>query len=104
MGGRIVASSFPVNGQQLMMQVDSLTSAMMDMNVTMEEDMEVSKVEKFFSYCCFKDTTKESGQDKDTKRSLAILPQQEEMQQQEQYHLQLSQYQQQQQQIFYHQH
>merc|ERR1712243_350165 len=88
-GGRIVASSFPVNGQQLMMQVDSLTSAMMDMNVAMEEDME--------------DATKEGGQNKDSKRSLAMLPQQEEMQQQEQYHLQLSQYQQQQQQIFYHQ-
>merc|ERR1711942_263501 len=66
--------------------------------------MEVSKEDKFYSYCCFKETTKESGQDKDTKRSLAILPQQEEMQQQEQYHLQLSQYQQQQQQIFYRQH
>merc|ERR1719342_1206115 len=60
--------------------------------------MEVSKEDKFYSYCCFKDTTKESGQNKDTKRSLAILPQQEEMQQQEQYHLQLSQYQQQQEQ------
>merc|ERR1719312_44940 len=66
--------------------------------------MEVSKVGKFYSYRCFKETTKESGQDKDTKTPLSILPQQEEMQQQEQYHLQLSQYQQQQQQIFYHQH
>ena len=44
-GGRVVASSqasqFPVNGQQLMMQLDNLTNAMMGMNVTMEEGMEV---------------------------------------------------------------
>ena len=43
-GGRIVASSqghFPVNGQQLMMQLDSMTSAMMNMDVSMEEEMEV---------------------------------------------------------------
>ena len=45
-GGRIVASSqghFPLNGQQLMMQLDSLTSAMMDMDVSVEEEMEVYK-------------------------------------------------------------
>jgi hypothetical protein len=43
-GSRIVASSqgqFPVNGQQLMMQLDSITSSMMDMNVSMEDEMEV---------------------------------------------------------------
>ena len=48
-GGRIVASSqghFPLNGQQLMMQLDSLTSAMMDMDVSMEEEMEVYKENK----------------------------------------------------------
>merc|ERR1712186_46387 len=42
-GGRIVAASqgnFHLNGQQLMMQLDSLTSAMMDMDVSMEEEME----------------------------------------------------------------
>ena len=42
-GGRIVASSqghFPVNGQQLMMQLDSMTSAMMNMDVSMKEEME----------------------------------------------------------------
>ena len=42
-GGKIISSSFsshgkfPVNGQQLMMQLDSLTSCMMDMVVTSEE-------------------------------------------------------------------
>merc|ERR1719370_1871573 len=89
-GGRIVASSqsnFPVNGQQLMMQVDSLTSAMMDMNVTMEDDME--------------DTAKESAQNKDANLALKILTtgqqlqHQQEIRQQEQYNLQLCQYQQQ---------
>jgi len=42
-GGRVVASSqgqFPINGQQLMMQLDSLTCAMTDMTVTTEEEME----------------------------------------------------------------
>ena len=49
-GGKIISSSFhshgqfPVNGQQLMMQLDSLTSCMMDMVVTTEEvEMEVRK-------------------------------------------------------------
>ena len=56
-GGRIVASSqghFPLNGQQLMMQLDSLTSAMMDMDVSMEEEMEVYKENKilFAIYIC----------------------------------------------------
>eukprot|EP00092_Neocalanus_flemingeri_P014884 GFUD01016075.1.p1 GENE.GFUD01016075.1~~GFUD01016075.1.p1 ORF type:complete len:159 (-),score=60.09 GFUD01016075.1:142-618(-) len=41
-GGRVVSrnSQFPINGQQLMMQVDSLTCAMTDMTVTTEEGME----------------------------------------------------------------
>ena len=45
--GRVVASSyssnvqFPINGQQLMMQLDSLTSAMTDMGVSNQEEMEV---------------------------------------------------------------
>merc|ERR1712243_149635 len=42
-GGRIVASSqghFPVNGQKLMMKLESMTSAMMNMDVSMEEEME----------------------------------------------------------------
>ena len=49
-GGRIVVSSqgqSPGNGQQLMMQLDSLTSAMMDMNVSMEDRMEVIKSNKY---------------------------------------------------------
>ena len=49
-GGRIVASSqgqFPGNGQHLMMQLDSLTSAMMDMNVSMKDEMEVIKSNKY---------------------------------------------------------
>ena len=37
--GRIVAASqVPVNGQQLMMQVDNMTSAMTDMMVTSSEE------------------------------------------------------------------
>ena len=46
-GGRVGASScssnapFHINGQQLMMQLDSLTSAMTDMVVSNEEEMEV---------------------------------------------------------------
>merc|ERR1712096_527186 len=42
-GGRVVTSSyssngqFPINGQQLMMQLESLTSSMMDMAVTTDE-------------------------------------------------------------------
>merc|ERR1712215_616212 len=42
-GGKVVATSqgqFPVNGQQLMMQVDRLTSAMMDMQMDRDEDMQ----------------------------------------------------------------
>eukprot|EP00092_Neocalanus_flemingeri_P002690 GFUD01002880.1.p1 GENE.GFUD01002880.1~~GFUD01002880.1.p1 ORF type:complete len:148 (-),score=59.79 GFUD01002880.1:88-531(-) len=45
-GGRVMAGSyssnvpFALNGQQLMMQLDSLTSAMTDMTVTQEEEME----------------------------------------------------------------
>ena len=45
-GGRTIISSpghIPVNGQQLMMQLDSLTSSMMDMNVSMEDEMEVDQ-------------------------------------------------------------
>ena len=44
-GGRVVSSShgqFPVNGQQLMMQLDSLTCAMTDMAVSTEEEMETA--------------------------------------------------------------
>merc|ERR1711892_781944 len=47
MGGRVVSSSngqYPVNGQQLMMQLDSLTCAMTDMAVTNnEEEMETAE-------------------------------------------------------------
>merc|ERR1711887_469979 len=42
-GGKVVATSqgqFPVNGQQLTMQVDRLTSAMMDMQMDKDEDMQ----------------------------------------------------------------
>ena len=52
-GGRIVASSlgqFPVNGQQLMMQLDSLTSSMMDMNVSLEDEMEVITSNKHLKF------------------------------------------------------
>ena len=49
-GGRVVTSSYssngkyPNNGQQLMMQLDSLTSSMMDMAVTTDEvEMEVKR-------------------------------------------------------------
>merc|ERR1712106_392902 len=75
-GGRIVASSqghFPLNGQQLMMQLDSLTSAMMDMDVSMEEEMEAE--------------TAQSGQiqqlagDKPAPDDLQIKHQQQEQQQ-----------------------
>ena len=44
-GGRVVSSShgqFPINGQQLMMQLDSLTCAMTDMAVTTDEEMETA--------------------------------------------------------------
>ena len=49
MGGKVVSSSqrqFPVNGQQLMMQLETMTSAMTDMTVTSyEEKMETGDQE-----------------------------------------------------------
>jgi hypothetical protein len=51
--GRMVTSiyssnvQFPINGQQLMMQLDSLTSSMRDMEVTKEEDMVGNKLHLF---------------------------------------------------------
>eukprot|EP00092_Neocalanus_flemingeri_P030154 GFUD01032732.1.p1 GENE.GFUD01032732.1~~GFUD01032732.1.p1 ORF type:complete len:186 (-),score=73.10 GFUD01032732.1:167-724(-) len=49
-GGRVVTScssngQFPLNGQQLMMQLDSLTSSMMDMAVNTEE-VEMEEVDE----------------------------------------------------------
>ena len=52
-GGRIVASSqgqFPINGQQLMMQLDSLTSSMMDMNVSMDDEIKVITSNEHFEF------------------------------------------------------
>ena len=51
-GGKVITSyssngQFPLNGQQLMMQLDSLTGAMTDMAVTTKDEMEVNR-EQFF--------------------------------------------------------
>merc|ERR1711970_314711 len=47
-GGKVVANSngqFPINGQQLMMQEDRLTSAMMDMQMDKDKDMQEANVQ-----------------------------------------------------------
>jgi hypothetical protein len=97
-GGRIVAYSqghFPVNGQQLMMQLDSLTSLMMDMNVSMEDKMEVIRSDET-------ESNRESTQsNKDANKSHQQQQHEHQMMQQQQYELQLQQYQLQQQQQFH---
>eukprot|EP00090_Calanus_glacialis_P002020 TRINITY_DN11519_c0_g1_i2.p1 TRINITY_DN11519_c0_g1~~TRINITY_DN11519_c0_g1_i2.p1 ORF type:complete len:150 (-),score=49.72 TRINITY_DN11519_c0_g1_i2:65-514(-) len=96
-GGRIVASSqgqFPVNGQQLMMQLDSLTSSMMEMNVSMDDEMEDMTEETVHN--------RESTQpNKDRNKSHQQQQHEQQMMQQQQYELQLQQYQLQQQQQFH---
>ena len=86
-GGKVVASShgqFPVNGQQLMMQLDSLTSAMMDMEVTVEEDMEVRMggIYRAMIYSLFKDLTEKNIQPKQTQSNTNHLTEQQVLQQQ----------------------
>ena len=97
----------PVSGQQLLMQLDSLTSSMMDMNVSMEDEMEVIKSNnhiylKYFSW--LQDitegnvNTRECTQsDKDTNKTHQHQQNEQQMMQQKQFGLQLQQYQLQQQ-------
>eukprot|EP00092_Neocalanus_flemingeri_P066192 GFUD01080611.1.p1 GENE.GFUD01080611.1~~GFUD01080611.1.p1 ORF type:complete len:194 (-),score=70.78 GFUD01080611.1:77-658(-) len=105
-GGRVVTScssngQFPLNGQQLMMQLDSLTSSMMDMAVNTEEvemeevdeeNTQQTKTAKSTMFCQNIESYEHSVEHQMLKNHQELLQQQQyELLQQQQYELEQQQ-------------